>query len=206
MTKPNQAWNKYLRWLDEMTWIEPSVEAMEPRLEPNGKSNHKVHQYHSLLDYGFGEAYFPNQAFWIPTDASSTNLPMYKSPLGLWWLRQSLKKLQRYIIISPRIRVSKTSEDYLDSTLLILYFHHQEIRVLQPICFDENPIHTFEMIPYANPSSTSQDFWIYGDPLMEWMMHKSELLMYAIDSQVKWLDGKMKKVEGKFWCTTAAPI
>lgn len=33
---------------------------------------------------------------------------------------------------------------------------------------------------------------------MEWMTHMNELLMYAIDLQVKWLDGKVKKWRENF--------
>lgn len=41
MTKPDQEWNKYLRWSNEMTWMELSMEVMEPRLEPRQKDKDK---------------------------------------------------------------------------------------------------------------------------------------------------------------------
>lgn len=101
-------------------------------------------------------------------------------------------------IIPPRARVLKIPEDYLGSPLLNSYLHHQEIKVSYPLCFDESPNHTFPIITHANPSSTSQEFWIYGDPLMEWIMLIHELLMYATDPQVKWLDGNTKKWRENF--------
>lgn len=92
----------------------------------------------------------------------------------------------------------ETFEEYHEGALLSSGFKGQEIRVSHPLMnIQAKPLAFY---PLTNPSFTSQTLWIHIDQLMdEWLMHMNELLMYATDPQVRWLDGKMKKWRANFW-------